>query len=374
MTDDTAQPVTEGESTDSTGKSVQTDAPAESSDSSKSTKSDDDIEMVTGSLCEIKSLVEKTKAGENTVIEKEKYDSSLEKKPFEQYAIVTKRVLDEDGKLKKTMVTINSPQLLKALKELVQFFPSESLDFDTQVSYDSPYTLLHHHRAELLAYKKASDDETTREHIDLLLLFLASEASDKGRVATKLIASGLITFENSWMVYKPGDLVYASSYGQDRLYTLNQTGYHKDNCVGKYFQLSCSFSACDGEKSGVSQTTLRIVEREEFVGMTPSKITSLSAFPLKFLDAEEQAIIKEKLTARGERYLQIKGVKPYEYNGLFLYLKRPPWDFYDERANVSQPFVWTCMMQSKLTTSTVRWYLASTHSYRAHRDRCKDLR
>lgn len=117
-----------------------------------------------------------------------------------------------------------------------------------------------------MANPRANSDETTRGHIDLLLLVLASEASDKGRVATKLIASGLVTFENAWMVYKPRDLIYASSYGQDRLYTLNQAGYHKDNCVGKYFQLSCTFSACDGEKSGASHTTLRIVEREEFVG------------------------------------------------------------------------------------------------------------
>ena len=338
MADTETQPVVNGEVDKSTEKPVQEDTPAESSDSSRSTKSDDDIEMITGSLCEIKSLVEKTKAGENTVIEKEKYDSSLEKKPFEQYAIVTKRVLDEDGKLKKTMVTINSPQLLKALKEIVQFFPSESLDFDTQVSYDSPYDLLHHHRNELLEHKQKTDDETTREHIDLLLLFLASEASDKGRVAQKLIASGLIAFENTWMVYKPGDLIYSSSYGQDRLYILNQTGYHKDNCAGKYFQLSCSFSGCDGDKSGISQTTLRIYEQQEFVGKTPSKITSLSVFPLKFLDSEDQASIKEKLVARGERYLQIKGVKPYEYNGLSLYLKRPPWDYYNERANVSSKF------------------------------------
>jgi hypothetical protein len=335
MAEEKTQPVVNGDIGNSTEKPVENDPLAESSDSSKSTKSDDDIEMITGSLCEIKSLVEKTKAGENTVIEKEKYDSSLEKKPFEQYAIVTKRVLDEDGKLKKTMVTINSPQLLKALKEIVQFFPSESLDFDTQVSYDSPYDLLHHHRTELVEHKKKSDDETTREHIDLLLLFLASEASDKGRVAEKLIASDLITFENAWMVYKPGDLIYSSSYNQDRLYILNQTGYHKDNCAGKYFQLSCSYSSCDGDKSGISQTTLRIFEKQEFVGKTPSKITSLSAFPLKFLDTEEQVSVKEKLIARGERYLQIKGVKPYEYNGLSLYLKRPPWDFYDERANVS---------------------------------------
>lgn len=84
--------------------------------SASSTKSEDDGELLTGSVCEIKSLVEKTKGGEEEIIEQEKYDSSLEKKPFEQYALVTKRVLDEEGKLKKRTVLINSPQLLASLK------------------------------------------------------------------------------------------------------------------------------------------------------------------------------------------------------------------------------------------------------------------
>lgn len=165
-----------------------------------STKSEEELEFLTGSVCEIKSLVEKTKAGETELIEKEKYDSSLQKKPFEQYALVTKQVLDEEGKLVKKTIQINSVQLLKALKEVVKYYPSESLDFSNQASFDSPFELLHHHREELAAFGKESKDETTSEHVDLLLFFLESEAGDKGREAEKLIASGLTTFQNAWMV------------------------------------------------------------------------------------------------------------------------------------------------------------------------------
>jgi hypothetical protein len=299
-----------------------------------STSSDDDVELLTGSVCEIKSLVEKPKGGETEIVEREKYDSSLEKKPFEQYALVTKRILDEEGKLKKRTIQINSPQLLRALKEVVPYYPSESLDFINQVSYDSPYELLFHHREELEIYKDGGKvDDIAKEHIDLLLHFLASEGGDKGKEAEKAMASGLVTFENAWMAYKPGDLIYTSSYGQDRLYVLNQTGYHKDNCRGKYFQLSCNFSSCDGENIGTAQSNLMIWEKEDFVGKTASKITGLSAAPLKFFDQGDQRKIKDNLTTRGERYLQIRGINSWEYNGLYLYLKTPPYDFYDERSN-----------------------------------------
>ncbi|KIW07003.1 uncharacterized protein PV09_01898 [Verruconis gallopava] len=301
--------------------------------SATSTKSDDEVELLTGSVCEIKSLVEKPKGGEMEVIEKDKYDSTLEKKPFEQYALVTKRILDEEGKLKIRTLQINSPQLLNALKDVVEYYPSESLDFTNQVSYDSPYELLYHHRSQLESYKENQNDEMTSEHIDLLLHFLASEAGDKGKDAEKALASGLVTFENAWMAYKPGELIFTSSYGQDRLYILNQTGYHKDNCRGRYFQLSCNFSSCDGENVGTAQTNLVIWEKDDFVGKTASKITSLSAIPLKYLDEDQQELIKAKLTERGKRYLEIRGVKSWEYDGLYLYLKTPPYDFYDERSN-----------------------------------------
>lgn len=135
------------------------------------------------------------------------------------------------------------------------------------------------------------------------------------------------------MAYKPGDTIFASAYGHDRLYVLNQTGYHKDNCRGKYLQMSCSFTSCDGESTGTASTHIHLFEQEDWVGKGAARITGLSASPLKFQDHDEQDRLREKLTKRGERYLKFKGVESYEYNGLFLYLKAPPYDFYDERAN-----------------------------------------
>jgi hypothetical protein len=308
------------------------------SDGKSTPMSEGAVVDLTGTLSEIKSLVEKPKGGETELIEKEHYVA--EKKPYDQYAVVTKQILDEEGKLKKKTVQINSPQLLKALNDVVTYYPSESLDFNSQASFDSPFALLHHHRNELATYKDESTDETTREHIDLLLFFLASEAGDKGKEAEKLIVAGKVSFDNAWMVFKPGDLLFASSYDQDRLYQLQQTGYHEDNCRGNYFELSCGYTSCDGSRTGTAKVCLKLFEKEEWVGKTPADISGLSATPLKFFEEQTQEEVKEKLRLRGEQYLQIKGVQNYLYDGLFLYLKTPPYDYYDERANVS--FVLLC--------------------------------
>ncbi|KAF2403101.1 P-loop containing nucleoside triphosphate hydrolase protein [Trichodelitschia bisporula] len=302
----------------------------------KPAKADEEpgYDALTGSVCEIKALVERTKSGDVEVIEKDKYMSSLEKKPFEQFAIVLKQVLNEKGKQEKKIVQINSPQLLATLKAVVEYYPSESLDFSSQATYESPFELLYHHRSQLSDFKaKAEADDTTREHIDLLLHFLTCEAGDDGRDAEKLIDSGLCAFKNLWMVFRPGDLLLHSKYGQDRLYRLQQTGYHEDPCNGKYFELSCAFTSCDGADIGTGSENLHIFQKREFVGENAGQINGFSIVPLKFLPLDSQEEIKARLTARGEKYLTYRGVNSIDYDGLFLFLKTPPFDFYDERSN-----------------------------------------
>jgi len=41
------------------------------------------------------------------------------------------------------------------------------------------------------------------------------------------------------------------------------------------------------------------------------------------------------MTARGEQYLTITDVQSYDYDGLFLYLKRPPRHYYSEISSCS---------------------------------------
>lgn len=133
------------------------------------------------------------------------------------------------------------------------------------------------------------------------------------------------------MIFKPGDLLYTQEYGHERLYRLVKTGYG-DSCSssGKFFELTCKYTNCDGSRVGTSNVNLKIWEKEEFVGISPSKITMLSLFPLRYLN--DQEALQERLIKRGSRYLEIRGVQTFNYDGLFMYLKTPPYDHYDERA------------------------------------------
>ncbi|KAJ9662411.1 hypothetical protein H2201_006120 [Coniosporium apollinis] len=287
-------------------------------------------QLPTGSKSEIKALVQRFKDGETKIEEREAYLSSLERKPYGEFAIVTKQVFSDKDKIEKTLVEINSPQLLTALKELVKYYPAEPLQFDKEATFEDPFMLLNHYVPELQAYKQQTDDDVAKDHIDLLINFLESEAGEKGQEAKRLVASSLITFDLLWVIFKPGELMYESKHGHERLYQLQRTGYGETNERGRFFEVSCGYTNFDGVRSGRSSTSLRIWERNEFVGQSPSSITGLSVFPLRFRDQQEE--LKDRLVQRGKKYLDIRGVQSYDYEGLFLYLKQPPESFYNECA------------------------------------------
>ncbi|OCK77897.1 P-loop containing nucleoside triphosphate hydrolase protein [Lepidopterella palustris CBS 459.81] len=281
-----------------------------------------------GSRCEIKSLAQK---GDGEVQEKDVYLSSV-KKPFTEYALVAKQVFNEKDKLEKTTVDINSPYLLSCLKEIVEYYPEEPLHFKEGVSFDSPFKLLNHHIEELTTWGEEAVEDEAKRHIKLLIDFLENEAGDKGLEVKRLKKAGLISFGLLWVIFKPGDLLYTQEYGYERLYRLQKTGYG-DSCSssGKFFELTCEYTSCDGTRVGTSTVNLKIWEKQEFVGISSSKIASLSIFPLSYLI--DQDGLEERLIKRGKRYLQIRGVQIFNYDGLFMYLKTPPYDHYDERCN-----------------------------------------
>lgn len=290
-------------------------------------KIDEKPQTPKGSRCEIKSLAQK---GDGEVQEKDVYLSSV-KKPFAEYALVAKQVFNEKDKLEKTIVDINSPHLLSCLRDVVEYYPAEPLQFSEGVSFDSPFKLLNHHTDALIKWGEEATELDAKDHVCLLLDFLENEAGDKGREVKRLNKAGLITFDLLWAIFKPGDLLYTREYGHERLYRLAKTGYG-DSCSssGKFFELTCEYTNCDGSRVGTSNVNLKIWEKEEFVGISPSKITALSLFPLGYLG--NQKGLQEGLVKRGNRYLEIRGTQTFNYDGLFMYLKTPPYDHYDERS------------------------------------------
>lgn len=289
-----------------------------------------------GSVCSLKQLVQHEKTmGDPTITERDNVKDDDD--PYRAHAVVVKACYDTKNKLEKTTLTINSPHILKALKDVVTFYPSEPLDFEDGGSYEvsHPYMVLHHHYEALQEY--ANGDQVkefgdAHDHLSVLLDFLEAD----GREARKLRDAKLVDFKHLWLIYKPGELLFDSQYGHDRLYRISHVGYNEHSIEGKYLGIRCTFTSCDGQDIGTAAEKLDIYERREFVRNTASPITSLSVYPLSFLgNTDDIDSIKASLVERGNRYLQITGIKVYQYEGLYMYLKSPPDDYYSECADYS---------------------------------------
>jgi hypothetical protein len=299
--------------------------------------STDDIGEVPGARCELKCLQLRNKKGEIEIIEKN--SKSGPDDPYGKYALVSKQSFDEAHKLTGTTLEINSPQLLNVLKEVITFYPGEPLDFNSKFTIEDPYMMLIHHLEELRHYREESSDATVKMHIALLFDYLEAEAGPKGTEINDMIAAGMITFPLLWMIFKPGDLLCEQKNGHTRLFKVRRHGYGESRNGGKYFDVNCSFTSYDGTRIGTASDTLRIWDRKEFFGLFSTQITSLSAFPLKFLRHEDSSAIQHMMAERGKRYMTILDCCVMQYHGLFLYLRRPPWDFYNEQADYDGTFL-----------------------------------
>ncbi|KAF2096229.1 P-loop containing nucleoside triphosphate hydrolase protein [Rhizodiscina lignyota] len=297
----------------------------------KETETGDDSPL--GSVCEVKCLAERTsKTGQVELVERDA-PATGEKTEHSKYAVVSKQVFNNEGKLEKTILEINSPQLLEALRDTVEFYPAEPLSFETKATYENPFMLLNHYAKDLEQYGDRTADASKKNHIALLMRVLTSEAGDGGIEASKLIQSGLISFKSLWRLFRPGELFYSEEYGYGRLSVVQKIGYGSDPQNGPYLEVSVSFTAHDGVRAGTALERVKIYENRDFVGGSSSKITSLPLYPLEFVSNQQEVI--DRLTDRGHRYLKIGGKGIFQYDGLHQYLKPPPEDFYDECSSFS---------------------------------------
>jgi hypothetical protein len=155
-----------------------------------------------GVRCEVKGLLLRNKKGEIEIVEKNSKTSNED--PYTKYALVSKQSFDENHRLTGTMLEINSPHILGALKKVITYYPGEQLDFSSKFTIDDPYMMLIHHKDDLRKYREEVEDTTTKMHVALLLDYLKDEAGPKGVEINEMVTSGLITFPLLWMIFKPG--------------------------------------------------------------------------------------------------------------------------------------------------------------------------
>lgn len=93
-------------------------------------------ESTPGEQCELKSLVLQSKKGEIEIIEKN--SKSKDDDPYIKYALVSRQSFDESHNHTGTTLEINSPQLLKVLKEVITYYPGEAMEFKPKFTIEAP--------------------------------------------------------------------------------------------------------------------------------------------------------------------------------------------------------------------------------------------
>ena len=276
-----------------------------------------------GQKCEIKSLEERyNKQGELEVIENGAFTKGS-KERFEDYAVVTKQIFNKDSTLRTANVQVNSPHILRILREVVGVYSTQPAGFDVPITEEAPFALFYHYKPELARYE--AKDETVKQHHQILMDWIDAELGPVFTEAEKLIQKGYITFPLLWTIFKTGELQYASHQGHPRLYKLDTAVYKDTANKGQLFEVNCSYVDYNGTSVGRARETINMFDRVHFTGKSPSKISTLRVSPRKFIENED---LEEMLTARGKRMLEFTGVLVMQYEGLLEYLKLPPYSWW----------------------------------------------
>ncbi len=242
------------------------------------------------------------------------------------YALVIKRSF-EQGSPKKTNLTVNSPHILKAFRDVIRSYDPVVSDFTSSLTLHAPFSMLVHYWDELDEYRKALCHTEGRKHLDLLFEFMEHELKSDRNHVLKLIQKGQIAFKNAWVIYRPGDILYTEFMGEPWLLVCKKAVYEDHPEDGPFIEIHAVYTAHDGAIVGDATHVVKLWQRTIFPQESPVAITGLSMYPRKFAPAGDS--LERRLKARGEKYLALKDGSTFRYDGLARWLKPPPFDFYD---------------------------------------------
>lgn len=278
-----------------------------------------------GKLCSIRIYT--VREGKTTVKDGLEQEGVLGSDP--SYALVSKRVFNDKGVLEQMTLLINSPHLLRLCRDIIKFYPTVPADFESPFELESPFQMLYHHWDNLLQARDTllgKDDDEARLHLGLLLDFMHIQlGSDRARVQS-MLTKGHISYSLLWTIFRPGSLIYTEIQSQPWLLRLEKTAYEENQRIGKFIEVHCSYTDYDGSNVGRASHVIQILQKTYFAAENPCQVTRLPAFPREFIEKGEE--LENRLVERGNKFLSLTGLLVRKYDGLALYLKEPPDDFY----------------------------------------------
>ena len=261
---------------------------------------------------------------------KVKESAEDEESEFAEYAFLVRRKFDWENKYISTVIDIKSRQLRAVLAEVMKDCKSVSLEAE-EPSVDPNLLFLYledlrkYYKKTLKSKIKTERKKKTIKKLEqqkavckTLVHFLDDDYADTKKTLYPLLAAGNITFELLWALFTPNDIAITSCYGawdEPRCFKVDYAMKYQTMTRGEWYCVEGKYMEYDGKGFGFGDFE---VDVEAFKG--PRKITSLSAYPLKY--HKDPAGIKKQIIARGEKFVNMEGMQYRSHKGLAFMKKK----------------------------------------------------
>ncbi|KAI2473596.1 P-loop containing nucleoside triphosphate hydrolase protein [Annulohypoxylon bovei var. microspora] len=283
--------------------------------------------MPLGGKCEFKAYHETIKHGLSSIEStSDPFNKGTSYGEDSAYALVIRRKFQEN-KPSKITLQVNSPYIQEAFREVIKSYIAVPSDFTSSLELHSPFEMLVHYWDELHEYRWSQTDATVQEHLDLLFEFMDHEIKPDLERVLKMIHKQQITYDNAWIIYRPGDIMYTEVNGHSWLMVCQKTAYEENLDIGPYLEVHCTYTDHNGIVVGQATHSVSMNQRIKFPAGNPVPITDLEIYPRKFM--KEGDSLERRLRFRGETFLALMDLSTMAYDGAAEWLKEPPFDFYD---------------------------------------------
>ncbi|KAI0379652.1 P-loop containing nucleoside triphosphate hydrolase protein [Hypomontagnella monticulosa] len=244
------------------------------------------------------------------------------------YALVIHRDYASEpvGGVNTTKLQVNSPFIIRAIREVVGSYPTVPSDFNSPFELTSPFQMLVHYWDELEVYRQETTDKVMRRDLNLLFDFMEHEIGPARRNILSMLRKEQITYLTAWVIYRPGDMLYLEHMGHGWLLRCIKTVYEESTKTGPYLEVHCTFTDHDGTSPCQSRRKITIYQKRQFGQENSAVITDLPVYPRRFVRDDD---LEERLKKRGRKFLRSQGKEVKAYDGVAEYLKEPPYNFYD---------------------------------------------
>jgi hypothetical protein len=272
-----------------------------------------------GPVCELKKFDSRYNSEGNRILlqvgARDEDDSDDEERAHDA-ALVLTRYFDKKRELNYTELEVRSPHIKKGLQRTIAEYPGIYFQSRFIVIRDQPKCIFHY-RKELDAYIRTLQDPVAVRHLVFALRYMQHALRPQIATFRNLIESRSpepsLDYQNLWMVFRPGDLVYHRGHdGVDLVSRLKSMDMpctcRNPHCEDHYWLLTTTSVSFDGSNFGYVTGELHIHPYDGCM-----RLEQLFAFPFEYHSRKQE--IAQTLEKRGERFISFRGSHHLQYDG-----------------------------------------------------------